>query len=443
MSGVMTGGAAPSRMAGAGWLASLRRRLQGESGAGRGCARLDGRRVVLCIGLFFILAQAGRGAEVPVRVDRALPAARYERVVLDREYIAYERDVGDMDGDGRRDLVAVQEGDTTLEWFRAPDWGRRTLVAFSGTFRFPRADDLKVADFDGDGDLDVVTRLGKSASDDGPGRAVWCENRGPGVPFTTHPLGDSPEYVKDIVVADFDRDGRPDVAMRMDRRTQVWLQSPGGPWSEVMLVHPPHEGLEAGDLDMDGDPDLVLNGFWFATPDTATSTRVATAYVRRDIDATWCTQTGDWTANSCKVVIGDFDGDGRNDVALSHSERAGHPVAWYRAPTPVREGPWRRQVVSFVDFCHTLQAADFDLDGDIDLLAGGMIQSSHRGLRLLLNLGEGRAWAEQEIQGEGSYSAEVGDLDDDGDLDIVGIRNWNSAPTWIYRHARQARSQGR
>ncbi len=56
-------------------------------------------------------------------------------------------------------------------------------------------------------------------------------------------------------MADFDRDDRRDVAMRMDGRTQLWLQDSGGGWTEVVLTHPPHEGLEAGDLEGDGDPD--------------------------------------------------------------------------------------------------------------------------------------------------------------------------------------------
>jgi BarA-like signal transduction histidine kinase len=79
-------------------------------------------------------------------------------------------------------------------------------------------------------------------------------------------MGKSPEYVKDIVVVDVDRDHRLDAAMRMDSRTQLWLQDADGRWTEVLLAHPAHEGLEAGDLDMDGAPDLILNGFWFPTP---------------------------------------------------------------------------------------------------------------------------------------------------------------------------------
>jgi hypothetical protein len=192
--------------------------------------------------------------------------------------------------------------------------------------------------------------------------------------------------------------------------------------------------MEAADIDMDGDPDLILNGFWFPTPDTPSAARVAANYTNRVIDAAWFNQTGDWTANSCKVVVADFDHDGANDVAYSQSERAGYAVAWYRSSTPHLADSWKKQPVTVVDFCHTLQAADWDLDGDADLLVGGMIQSQHRGLKLMLNNGAGTNWTGFVIQTNGSYSAETGDIDHDGDLDIVGIRNWNSAPTYIYRN---------
>jgi len=360
--------------------------------------------------------------------------SHFRYVVLDDSYIAYERDVGDIDGDGRNDVAAVMEGDTTVQFFHAPQWQRSTLVTFTGELRYPRADDFKLADVDGDGDMDVITRLGEGPSDDGAGIGIWCENRENGSSFVQHVIGSSLEYVKDIVVVDFDRDGRLDVAMRMDSRTQVWLQESDGTWTEVLLAHPAHEGMEAGDLDGDGDPDLVLNGYWFETPDTPAAARMAASYAYHIIDSVWFSQTGDWTKNSCKVVVGDFNADNKNDVAFSHSERTGYPVTWYGSVTPREDGAWSKHEVAVVDYCHTLQAVDFDLDGDVDLLAGGMIQSQHRGLRLLLNSDGGTVWSKSLIQTDGSYSAEIGDIDNDGDSDIVGIRNWNSAPTWIYRN---------
>lgn len=358
----------------------------------------------------------------------------FQQVILDSSYIAYERDVGDIDGDGHNDVAAVMEGDTTVQVFGAPAWKRSTLITFTGDYRYPRADDFKLADIDGDGDLDLVTRLGKGPSDDGAGIAVWCENLGGGSNFVQHIIGSSLEYVKDIVMADFDRDGRPDVAMRMDSQTQIWLQESGGKWTEVLLKHPAHEGMEAGDLDGDGDPDLILNGYWFETPEAPAAARVAANYVYHVIDSAWFNQTGDWTANSCKVVVGEFDGDGRNDLAFSHSERPGHIVTWYSSTTPRVDTSWSKHPVAVVDFCHNLQAADFNRDGKIDLLVGGMPKSRHRGLKLMLNGGRGMNWTEFVIQTDGSYSAEIGDIDNDGDPDIVGIRNWNAAPTWIYRN---------
>ena len=46
----------------------------------------------------------------------------------------------------------------------------------------------------------------------------------------------------------------------------------------------------------------------------------------------------------------------------------------------------------------------------------------------------GASWTPLEIQGLGSYSAELGDIDDDGDIDIVGTRNWNTGPFEIWQN---------
>jgi hypothetical protein len=100
----------------------------------------------------------------------------FQYVLLDRSYFAYERDVGNhLDGDGDNDVVGIQEGDTTLPVFRAPSRARSTLVSFTGTFRYPRADDFKLADIDGDGDLNTVTRLAiaQNAVDSTRSKLLW------------------------------------------------------------------------------------------------------------------------------------------------------------------------------------------------------------------------------------------------------------------------------
>jgi hypothetical protein len=371
-------------------------------------------------------------ATLPAFLATPSPAdLAFKAVTLDPDYAAYERAVADVNNDGSNDVVCVSENDNVIRAFLAPDWTNVVLAVPAGDYTWPRCDDFQARDLDGDGDADLVTRLGPAQMSDAPGIAAWFENRG-AEGWVQHAIGDSAGYVKDICVADLDRDGRPDVIMRQDSETQIYFQENSG-WTTVTLYHDPHEGMEVGDLDMDGDPDIVLNGFWFPTPDTPAAARNPARYISHSIDARWFNQTGDWTANSCKVVLGDFDGDGTNDVAFSHSERAGHAVRWYRNPTPLADAGWTRHSLGVVDFCHTLLAGDWDLDGDIDLLAGGMPKSQHRGLRLFLNQGDGKAWTARIIQSQGSYSTEAGDIDNDGDPDIVAILNWDSGPTSIYR----------
>lgn len=66
-----------------------------------------------------------------------------------------------------------------------------------------------------------------------------------------------------VVIADFNRDGRPDIATVSDVHgsVSVLLGAPGGfqPYVEYSLATPAAD-IQAGDFDSDGSPDLVVVG---------------------------------------------------------------------------------------------------------------------------------------------------------------------------------------
>ena len=133
-------------------------------------------------------------------------------------------------------------------------------------------------------------------------------------------------YVKDIKAADSTGHWHPEIVIRSNVALSIFHRS-NNSWTRIqhIKIHP-HEGMDVGDLDADGDPDIALNGFWLECPDEP----INGTWTERNIDNKWWTQTGDWTANNCKVSVKDVNGDGNADVLLSHSERAGYPVSWYK-----------------------------------------------------------------------------------------------------------------
>jgi hypothetical protein len=362
-------------------------------------------------------------------------AISFEQNIIDADKVAYTRAVGDLDQDGLNDIMAAPHTTSQdMYWFRAPDYNRQTLLNLnSSTHGYPyfRADELQLADVDRDGDLDAVTRIGDSG--DINGKTVWIEN--PVVPsgninntWTVHNVGAN-YYTKDIAVADIDGDNKIDIVTRGHTNTQIWFQNTANDWDLREVNHDEREGMATGDLDGDGDVDIVLNGFWFETP---SDPRNGT-YIQHTIDAKWYTQDVGWEGNCCKVVVADVDDNGTMDVIFSQSEFVGYPVSWYSASDPIN-GPWTEHViVSQCDDCHNLQAADFNLDGSLDVLLGGMPQSTMSGLYLYLGNG-GISWVEHIIQQDGSYSAVIGDIGNDADFDVVSIRQWNETPTEIWRN---------
>ena len=73
---------------------------------------------------------------------------------------------------------------------------------------------------------------------------------------------------------------------------------------------------------------------------------------------------------------------------------------------------------------HALDAGDFDQDGRIDLAYAEMHQGEDPDeVAIMLNLGKGAEWRKQLLSNEGSHDIVVGDIGGDGDLDVVGANH--------------------
>ncbi len=380
------------------------------------------------LGLVLLLAACETAPQATEQ--RAQLAFDTVRVATDAN-LWWARGLADLNSDGLID-VALQDNNGHggwLGWLEARDGGRswvRHTIAEKGpkgeTFA---AGDLDVGDFDNDGDIDVLGFEHQGEWDKGsaPTNIYWYSNP----EWKPVLIGSAPEFVKDVSVADFNGDGKLDVVTITYQKNMltVFRQDAPDSWTKVQdfMVPNLHEGMDVGDLDGDGDPDVAANGYWLENP----GADLTGEWVVRSIDDKWHNQDGDWSKNATKVSVGDANGDGRADVFISHSERAGYPLAWYEAADP-KNGAWTEHIIAEEwPAAQSMQLADMDLDGDMDVIAGvnagraKNLEFTSYPVTVFLNGGDGLSWTRSEITDQGIYNGQVADVDGDGDQDIFRL----------------------
>jgi hypothetical protein len=314
--------------------------------------------------------------------------------------------VGDIDGDGKDDLVVG--GAARLVWYRASD-GRATEIAR------PRKEfttDMQVADVDADGDADVVVPDGDTGAN-----VLWFENPGRGLgAWNRHEIGEHGEFGQDVEVADLDGDGRLDVVVRKGH-TSLFFQDAPGHWTRVRLSTGGRGGTAVGDVDGDGRPDIVQNGYWLANPGTRSHD-----WPSRRIAEGW--------PPDVSVAVGDVDGDARLDVVLAPSESAGRVMLYLNDSEPLGR-IWTSRVIALnLAFVRGLKIADIDRDGRPDITFAEMAQSIEKKVGIFFNR-TGPSFDLQILARTGSHNLCVGDFDGDGWPDLAGS-NWQAPPVELW-----------
>lgn len=350
------------------------------------------------------------------------------RLIADNAKYWWAVAIGDISGDSIADVVFIDNNSSGGKLaFKTGQkekgtWQETIIAAEAPSGGDFASGDLELGDIDGDGDLDVlgVKHTGEWDDAGAPAQLFWYENP----KWQPHPIGEVPDAVKDLSLADFNKDGRIDLAvLTYDEHTlTIFRNVAHGIFALVKTIKIPnlHEGMDVGDTDGDGYIDIVANGYCFINPgkDISKNWRIET------IDSKWHSQTGDWSQNATKNFCADLNNDEKSEVFISHSERNGYPVSWYER----NENGWAEHVITdSLSSCHTLQVFDFDLDGDLDVLAGvnadraANIGKEKFPVIIFLNDGTNLNWEPWEITDEGIYNGRVADFDADGDFDIFRL----------------------
>ncbi|WP_289039705.1 malectin domain-containing carbohydrate-binding protein [uncultured Zobellia sp.] len=337
----------------------------------------------------------------------------------------------DLDGDGLKDIVAGGW------WYKNPgsasgNWEQKTIGNPFKNVAF-------VHDFDGDGDQDLLGTQGAYRGAD----MAWAENDGAGN-FTIHtniPSGRTTYWEKKIqgITSGVFQPGGPfQIAINWNGAessgsTVQMLTVPADPksgtWSLTDISDDSlGEDLQSADLDGDGDLDLFQSDNW----------------LRNDGNGNWTTiSTGiGYRTTSDRSQLADFDGDGDLDavvgqlgIGTSASDRK--EFAWFEAPSNP-SSTWIKHVLATdISSSLSLYATDIDADGDPDIVVGEW-KGDNRLLVFENDLCDSGDWIKHTIDAGGTGfdhhdGAQVVDIDNDGDLDVVSI-GWDHIVPRIFEN---------
>lgn len=364
--------------------------------------------------------------------------------VYDIDRITGQHDRGhliDIDGDGDMDfLVGAGTNNTRLQVFINSITSMDSVYIlddYSDEFGLSGLDEIVVADFDNDGDHDIVVEVG------GHNSLFLHENLGNGFADRVLIISSS---ARNLAYADVDNDGLQDLLIgAFSPDNLLWSKNLGSlnfDTSILLIEEDPNLNLgritdiRVVDMEGDGDDDIII-----IRQGVTASQGVAFISVNDGVGNFTSTQMTEIPNIVSSFAIEDFNGDGHKDFGLSQILQSGTirgraDIYWndqtnaFPTSTNIRSYP----LLSNGTLPNNLAgfyAVDIDDDNDLDIITGETFQNTYGTAELQLNDGSGNFINQGTIIentlfsgfdfGNGLFIPEVfvNDFNDDGRKDVL------------------------
>lgn len=341
----------------------------------------------------------------------------------------------DVNGDGDLDFVATGTNSSGSKVARLFTGNGGSAWQFaSNPFAGVSLGSIAYADIDGDNDLDIVIsgqnqvnqRVTNLYTNDGSGTFSWVSTAGLEAVSNSDLAfadvdGDSDQ---DLMVTGFSASNQRIANLYLNDGNGVFALQTGSPFSGVV-----NSGIDFVDVDGDLDQDLVLTG------QDASNQRIAELYTNNG-SGTFSLVTGttfEGVANS-SVSHGDVDGDGDQDLVLMGINGANQVTS--KVYTNNGSGAFSLSTTNVIDGAQNgaVQLRDFNGNNNADMMLFGLNSAGNPIGQIYLNDGNGRLTnANSQAIGVRRGKPDYADVDGDGDLDcmVIGQTAGNTGSTQL------------